>query len=101
MIQLMFTGLWPLIWHFSIGTLLAAGLFAAAWFSPVFKKTLLGAAVAVVFFMAGMAYGVKDANIRNAAKTAAVQGKVNEVIKAVKTPQAKALIDIFDMLNKE
>lgn len=53
-----FAGLWALVWHFGLGGVLAIGCFAAAYFSPVFKKDFLWAGAVIVFIMISTAIGV-------------------------------------------
>jgi asparagine N-glycosylation enzyme membrane subunit Stt3 len=53
-----FAGLWALIWHFGAAGALAIGCLAAAYFSPVFKKHFLWAAVCIVAVMVSTAIGV-------------------------------------------
>lgn len=61
-------GLWPLFWHFTLGTLIIAGALAWAWFMPVFKKTALWVAATTFVIMTAYATGVKNENTRWEAK---------------------------------
>lgn len=51
-------GLGPLILQFGVVGLLAVGLLAAAWFSPVFKQAFFGAAVVTIGALFFMVWGV-------------------------------------------
>lgn len=53
-----FAGLWALVWHFGVAGLLIVGFLAAAWFSPIFKKDFIWAAVVVAAFSVAVAIGV-------------------------------------------
>ena len=53
-----FAGLWALLWHFGILGVLAIGCFAAAYFSPVFKKDFLWAGVVFIAIIVTLATGV-------------------------------------------
>lgn len=70
-------GLWPLVYHFTAGTLIIIGALAWAWFMPVFRKTALWVALTVFVMMTAYATGVKNENDRwklkwDAANAAAV-----------------------------
>ncbi len=58
----MIATLWTLVWHFGIGGAGIAGALAFAWFSPVFKKTALWAALSIAIGTACYATGVVNAN---------------------------------------
>lgn len=53
-----FAGIWPLLWHFGLGGILVLGCLAAAYFSPVFKKDFLWAAVVITVIIISTAIGV-------------------------------------------
>lgn len=53
-----FAGLWALLWHFGLLGVLAIACFAAAYFSPVFKKDFLWAGIAFVAIFVTLAIGV-------------------------------------------
>jgi hypothetical protein len=57
-IQIGTAGLLPLILQFGISGSLIAGLLAAAYFSPVFKKDFIWAAAVVAAFSIAIAVGV-------------------------------------------
>jgi hypothetical protein len=66
-------GIWPLIGYFAGGGALVAGLLAAAWFSPVFKKELIWAAAVVAAFMAAFTLGVVNGEKRVRAQWTAAE----------------------------
>lgn len=71
-------GLWPLVWKFGIGGAIIIGLFAAAWFSPVWKAHFLWGAALVGAIMIAFSTGVKDGSARVQAQwDAAVQAALN------------------------
>lgn len=53
-----FAGLWPLVWHFGLAGILISGFLAAAYFSPIFKKDFIWAAVVVAVFSVAVSIGV-------------------------------------------
>lgn len=61
-------GLWPIVWHLGIGTLIVIGALLWAWFMPVFKKTALWVALTVSVIMIAYSTGVKNENTRWEAK---------------------------------
>lgn len=86
-------GVWPLISHAGSGGLLIAGLLAAAYFSPVFKKEFVYGAigVAVALFVYGV--GVHDEKVKRDAAEQRVQTSVDNAVKDAITSQKK---DRFD-----
>ncbi len=54
-----FAGLWALIWHFGLGGGIAILCFAAAYFSPIFKKDFLWAGITMVVIVVSVAVGVQ------------------------------------------
>lgn len=76
-----FTGIWPFIAHAGAGGSLIGALLAAAWFSPVFKKDFVYAAlvVGVATFIYGV--GVHDEKHRRDALDAALQQRVEDAVK--------------------
>jgi Na+/glutamate symporter len=66
-------GIWPLIGYFAGGGTLVAGLLAAAWFSPIFKKELIWAAAVVAAFMAAFTLGVVNGEQRVRAQWTAAE----------------------------
>lgn len=88
-----FQSVWPLVAHAGSGGVLIAGLLAAAWFSPVFKKELVYAAVVVGVALFVYGVGVHDEKVRRDAIDHAVQVKVD---KAVKDAQTSTQKDPFD-----
>lgn len=83
----------PFIEHAGGGGALIVGLLAAAYFSPVFKKEFVYAAlvVAVALFIYGV--GVRDANNACRVREAAVTTKVDKAVSDAKTSTKK---DPFD-----
>lgn len=63
-IYIALAGIIPLIAYFGAGSALVVGLFAAAWFSPVFKKEFLWAGFVVTAFMSAFTIGVYNGEQR-------------------------------------
>ncbi|WP_074448560.1 hypothetical protein [Bradyrhizobium yuanmingense] len=63
-IYIALAGIMPLIAYFGTGSVVMLGLFAAAWFSPVFKKEFLWAGLVVAAFMAAFTIGVYNGEQR-------------------------------------
>lgn len=63
-IYIALAGIMPLIAYFGTGSVIMLGLFAAAWFSPVFKKHFLWAGLVVGAFMAAFTMGVYNGEQR-------------------------------------
>lgn len=84
---------WPLISHAGSGGLLIAGLLAAAYFSPVFKKEFVYAAgaIAIALFVYGV--GVHDEKVKRDAREQQVQTDVDTAVKDAVTSRKK---DPFD-----
>jgi hypothetical protein len=81
-------GIWPLIGYFGAGSGLFFGLLAAAWFSPVFKKEFVWAAVVVAAFMAAFTLGVVNGEQRVRAQwTAAEENTVQQAKDARKSAE--------------
>lgn len=59
-----FAGLWTLVWHFGAATGLMICCLVFAWFSPVFKKTALWAALAIFIGTGIYATGVLNGEAR-------------------------------------
>lgn len=75
-----FTGLWPLFSHLTEAGLVIAGLCAAAWFSPIFKRELLYSAAAVAMCVVVYTVGVRDEKHRRDALDAAAQSAVDKAV---------------------
>lgn len=88
-----FSEVWPFVQHAGGGGALIVGLLAAAYFSPVFKKELVYAAivVGVALFIYGV--GVHDADRACKLREASVTTKVDKAVSDAKTSTAK---DPFD-----
>lgn len=86
-------GVWPLIAHAGSGGLLIAGLLAAAWFSPVFKKEFVYAAVVVAVALTVYGVGVHDEKVRRDAQEQRVQTNVDNAVRDAITSKQK---DRFD-----
>ena len=84
-------GVWPMIGTFGTGTAILAGLLAAAWFSPVFKKEFLWGAAGVgggLFLLAtGVAIGEKRVR-------AQWQASVEATIKQGEKARTRAVRDV-------
>lgn len=86
-------GVWPLIAHAGSGGLLIAGLLAAAWFSPVFKKELVYGAIVVAVALFVFGVGVHDEKVKRDAQEQRVQVNVDGAVKDALTSTKK---DPFD-----
>lgn len=86
-----FAGLWALVWHFGLGGALVVGCLAAAYFSPVFKKHFLWAAVCIVAIMVSTAIGVNLGEKRIQAQWD--QARANALV-TVKKAHAGAIRDV-------
>jgi hypothetical protein len=84
-IYIALAGIMPLIAYFGTGSAIMLGLFAAAWFSPVFKKEFLWAGLVVAAFMAAFTIGVYNGEQRVRAQwNAAEQHTIKNADKARK-----------------
>lgn len=63
-ITFFFAGLWPIIAKFGLAGITVAACLAFSWFSPVFKKTALWIALAIVVYAVAYSIGVKDGEAR-------------------------------------
>jgi len=78
-----FAGLWPLLWHFGLGGILVVACLAAAFFSPIFKKDFLWAAVVFTVIIISTAVGVTIGERRIQAQwQVARDAAVEEAVKA-------------------
>lgn len=86
-------GVWPLVAHAGAGGVLIAGLLAAAYFSPVFKKELVYAAivVAVALFVYGV--GVHDEKTKRDAEQQVINTKVDKAVTDAKSSTSKDKYD--------
>lgn len=57
-------GVWPIVGHYGFGAVAVAGLVAASYFSPLFKKELLWVAGLVAAGTVCYAVGVNDGKAR-------------------------------------
>lgn len=73
--------MWNLIWHFGLSGGLVAGLLAAAYFSPVFKKDLVYGAIVVAVAMGVYALGVHDEKANRDAQQLREQAKIEQAVK--------------------
>jgi hypothetical protein len=82
-------GLWPLIWHQFAGYGLIVGLLAAAYFSPVFKKDFVYAAIIVGVTLFVYQYGVHDEAKRVAVQEQVVNKKVDQAVQTSKSAKVR------------
>ena len=75
-------GLGPLILYYGVGTAIVVGCIAWAYFMPVFKKTALWVALAVVMGLISYTAGVKDEANRWKAKEANVSNISKKAVTA-------------------
>ena len=95
-VKLFFAGVWAQVWHWGLGIGVIICLLAAAWFSPVGKKTLTVAAIVVFAFMVGMGVGTVDEKRRHTAQEQVLDKHVKDVVKDTNTPAAKQRPDPWD-----
>lgn len=88
-------GVWPLVSHVTEGTLVIAGLLAAAWFSPVFKKEFLYSAIAVALCLFVYAIGVHDEKVKRDAAEARTHQAIDDAVDKARHPRKKQK-DPFD-----
>lgn len=99
--QLMFAGIWPMLFHwglgvFAIGVLLAAAFFTTSipFIGPYLtglRSQLLWAAAGVGLLLAGQWIGAHDANRRCEAKTIVIEKIVTKVVKGAERNAGKRL----------
>lgn len=78
-----------LLVHYGLGGLGVAGLLAAAYFSPVFKKDFVYGAIVVAVGMAVYSVGVHDEKLKRDAQQKAVQDGVTNAVKDAITSTKK------------
>jgi hypothetical protein len=83
-----FAGLWAEVWKWGIGIGLVILLLAAAYFSPLYKKYFLFAAVAVVIVLVAYTKGVSDENKRCVAQQVVVKQHVTAAVNYAKSKKA-------------
>lgn len=98
-IDLFLGGLWSMVWHWGIGIGLIILLCAAAYFSPVFKKDFLYAALLVIVALFFEAVGIHDERARVAAQEKLIGQKVTSVVKDTTTPVSRGERDPYDSLK--
>jgi hypothetical protein len=98
-IDLFFAGVWSMVWHWGIGIGLIILLCAAAWFSPVFKKDFLYAALIVFVALFFEAVGIKDERARVTAQEVIINQKVDDVVKSTETPASRTERDPYDSMR--
>ncbi len=96
LVEYFFAGVWSLVWHWGLGVGLVILCLFMAWFSPLWKKDFLWAAVVVVMALVFEAVGVHDYAAICKARTEVVHEKVHTVVQHTKTPKAKQAKDPFD-----
>lgn len=84
-----FIGLWPLIWHQAAGYGFIAVLLAAAYFSPIFKKDFVYAAIIVGVALFVYQYGVHDEAKRVDAQEQVVNKKVDNAVQTSKSAKVR------------
>jgi hypothetical protein len=89
-----FAGIWAEVWRFGLGFGVMILLFAAAYFSPIWKKDFLWAGVALgvamVFFTTGVVVGEKRVRAQwMAADVAATKQSQDSYSDAVRTVRRK------------
>jgi hypothetical protein len=69
-VRSIYTGLSPLIWHYGVGGVIVLACLAWAYFMPMFKKTALWVALAVIVGLVMYTAGVNNEISRQKAKEA-------------------------------
>jgi hypothetical protein len=87
---------WTDVWSWGIGIGLIICFSLAAWFSPVFKKDFVYAALIVGVLLAAYGYGTHVEAAICSAKEAAVTAKVDKIVAATKTPAARKKADPYN-----
>jgi hypothetical protein len=96
LVEYFFAGVWSLVWHWGLGIGLVILCLFMAWFSPLWKKDFLWAAVVVVMALVFEAVGVHDEAVICNARTVVVEKQVHKVVVGTKNPKAKQKKDPFD-----
>lgn len=86
-----FAGLWALLWQFGVLGVLAIGCFAAAYFSPIFKKDFIWAGVVFVSIIATLATGVSLGEKRVHAQWDAARASTLENAKVARTSAVRSV----------
>lgn len=95
-IQLFFAGMWDMVWHYGLGIGLIILCVAGAFFSPLFKKDFLYAAVVIAVAMAFETMGVREEKVHCDAQQAVIEKTVTKVVAKTATPKAKTQKDKWD-----
>jgi hypothetical protein len=98
-IHLLLAGMWEMVWQWGIGVGLLILCLAGAFFSPLFKKDFLYAALIIVVALFFMSLGVAQERSHCTAQNQVIVTTVTKVVKATTTPKAKAAKDKFDDPN--
>lgn len=98
-LKLLFAGLWPLVWHWGVGAGLIILCGVGAYFSPLYKKDFIYAAIIVAIALFFEAVGIHDEQGRVAAQQATLNNAVNSIVEGTETPAAKGKRDKYDSPN--
>jgi hypothetical protein len=97
--SLLLAGAWSMVWHWGVGVGLIIVFCAAAWFSPVFKKDFLYAALLVFVALFFESVGIRDERARVVAQEQVINNKVDDVVKGTQTPASRAAPDPYDSIK--
>lgn len=95
-VEMLFAGVWTMVWHWGVGIGLVICLCALAYLLPAYQKDFLYAALLVVVALFFMAIGIRDERTRVAAQQKVLQQQVDTVVKGTRTPQSRAARDPYD-----
>lgn len=98
-LELFFAGLKDIFLHLSIAGAAIALCLVLAYFSPVGRKACLYLAFAILLFVVGEVFGLKDEHARAIKQEAAVQTTVDKAVKKTETSRAKKSSDPWDNRN--
>lgn len=85
-----------MVWQFGIGIGLIILCLVGAWFSPLFKKDFLYAAVVIAVALFFETVGIKAEKARRDAQDQVITQTVNEAVAKSKTPEGRKQNDPYD-----
>lgn len=89
MLSILLAGIWPIVWHLSIGSIIILGAIVGAIFVPVLRRDFIVLALLSALFMGGLVWGIQLEKGQCDARDLAVQKDVTTAVSKATKP-AKA-----------
>lgn len=98
-LQLLFAGMWSMIWQWGLGIGLVILCGVGAWFSPVYKKDFIYAGMIILLALFFEGVGIAQERSHCTAKSEVIVTTVDKVVKSTETPASKQQRDKYDDPN--